>query len=102
MIFGNRRLLPNPSGLILGKPGLGKSFSAKLESVSVMLSDPNADIFFIDPQGEYSHMANELNAISRNAGASVLRVDSYSELHFNPFDCDPSEPDFIQRKSKFI
>ena len=102
MIFGNRRLLPNPSGFILGKPGFGKSFSAKLESVSVMLSDPNADIFFIDPQGEYSHMANELNAISRNAGASVLRVDSYSELHFNPFDCDPSEPDFIQRKSKFI
>lgn len=102
MIFGNRRLLPNPSGFILGKPGFGKSFAAKLESVSVMLSNPDADIFFIDPQGEYSHMADELNRISRTAGASVLKVDSYSDLHFNPFDCNPEEPDFIQRKSKFI
>ena len=102
MIFGNRRLLPNPSGFILGKPGFGKSFSAKLESVSVLLSNPDADVFFIDPQGEYSFMAQELNAISRNAGAAVLKVDSYSHLHFNPFDCDPGEADFIQRKSKFI
>ena len=102
MILGNRRLLPNPSGFILGKPGFGKSFSAKLESISVMLSNPDADIFFIDPQGEYTYMAMELNKISRHANAAVLKVDSYSELHFNPFDGDPADPDFIQRKSKFI
>lgn len=102
MILGNRRLLPNPSGFILGKPGFGKSFSAKVESVSVMLSNPDADIFFIDPQGEYSYMAEELNKLSRSASTAVLKVDSYSDLHFNPFDCNPADKDFIQRKSKFI
>ena len=102
MILGNRRLLPNPSGFILGKPGFGKSFSAKLESMSVMLSNPDADIFFIDPQGEYTFMAEELNKISHHAEAAVLKVDSYSDLHFNPFAGDPSDPDFIQRKSKYL
>lgn len=102
MILANRRELANPSGWILGKPGFGKSWSAKEESMAVLLQDPNADIFFIDPQGEYTHLVTELNKISRKEQFTVLKVDTHSNLHFNPFEVDLSDPEWKKRKAEFL
>lgn len=102
MILANRRELANPSGWILGKPGFGKSWSAKEESMAVLLQNPNADIFFIDPQGEYRHLAEELNKISMREKFTVLKVDMMSNLHFNPFEVDLSDPEWLKRKSEFL
>ncbi len=50
MIIANRNKLLNGNSFILGVSGSGKSFSAKNEIVSLMLSDKNADVIIIDPE----------------------------------------------------
>lgn len=101
MILANRRELANPSGWILGKPGFGKSMSAKQEAMAVLLQNPEADIFFIDPQGEYRYMAEELNMFSREK-FTVLKVDTTSDMHFNPFEVDMTDPEWRKRKAEFL
>ncbi|WP_304749236.1 VirB4-like conjugal transfer ATPase, CD1110 family [Dubosiella newyorkensis] len=102
MILANRRELANPSGWILGKPGFGKSMTAKQEAMAVLLQDPDADVFFIDPQGEYRHMAEELNKISAREKFTVLKVDTTSNMHFNPFEVDMTDQEWRKRKAEFL
>lgn len=102
MILCNRRSLPNGNGFILGKSGSGKSFSTKAEFTWMFLTDENADIIVIDPQGEYTKVAEGLNKHMHNPACSVLEVSNTSNLHFNPFEGDITQPDFIGRKASFI
>lgn len=80
LILYNRNEAQNPNGIILGKPGSGKSFSAKREMINVMLNTDD-DIFIIDPEGEYSHLAESL-------GGSVIKIMPGNKVYINPFDMD--------------
>ena len=47
VLIGNRKLLTNPHGFILGKTGGGKGFATKLEVLQVLLKYED-DIILID------------------------------------------------------
>lgn len=70
----------NYNGLILGSPGSGKSMSAKREMISAILNT-NAFVFIIDPDGEYTPLANAF-------GGSVINLAPGNGVYLNPFDLD--------------
>ena len=80
VIVHNRLRGDNYNGLILGTPGSGKSFSAKREMTSSILTS-NADIYIIDPDGEYSKIAEAF-------GGTVIKLATGGENFINPFDLD--------------
>ena len=83
----DRTKLKNGNGVVLGKPGSGKSFIAKKMLIFSYLSR-NDDFFIIDPEGEYSKIAEEL-------GGQVIRLANGSATteHINPFDMDVFDTD---------
>jgi len=95
----DRRSRPSGNGFILGKPGAGKSMSAKQEMMTVLLSSKDT-VVVIDPEGEYYPMAKLL-------GGEVIRIAAGANVHINPFDIDLSvgaegEDDPMAIKSDFI
>ena len=102
MILCNRKTLANQNGFILGKSGSGKSFKVKEEISWLFLNDSNADIIIIDPQGEYKKLYTTLNRYGRSDECQLLEVNNHSDLHFNPFEGDISQPDYIQRKAEIV
>lgn len=78
MIMCDRKALLNPNGLILGKPGTGKSFSAKREMVNVFFTT-NDPIFVCDPEGEYAPLIKAL-------GGQVIKISPTSKDYINPLD----------------
>lgn len=80
-IFYDRKHAVAPNGFILGKPGRGKSVTAKQTIINVLLSDPDADVIVIDPEREYLALAAEF-------GGEVVRVSSNSGTFVNPFDLE--------------
>lgn len=102
MILCNRKTLPNANGFILGKSGSGKSFKVKEEFTWQFLNNDDAQIIIIDPQGEYSKVAEVINQYSKVPQCAVLEVSNQSNLYFNPFDGDITQPDFTRRKAEFI
>jgi len=75
----DRKSLPSPAGMLLGTPGSGKSFAAKREIASIMLSDPTADVIVIDPEREYGYFAEKL-------GGESINISAGSSACINPFD----------------
>lgn len=102
MILCHRKHLANANGFILGKSGMGKSFLVKKEFTWLFLKDRKSKIIIIDPQGEYKKVAHDLNAYANNNECQILEVNNYSNLHFNPFDGDITQDDFLQRKAEII
>ena len=98
MIVANRNQLLNGNSFILGVSGSGKSFMGKNEIVSLMLSDPNADIIIIDPEREYSSLVQAL-------GGEVIKISATSSNHINAMDLNSSYGDGanpVILKSEFI
>lgn len=98
LILFNRYSLEAPNGIILGKPGSGKSFSAKREMVGVLLNDPNAEVIIIDPEREYTTLAHGFDG-------EVVHISASSKNYINPMDCsmdyaDDEEP--LQLKAEFV
>ena len=98
IVFIDRRNLMNPSGFFLGVPGSGKSFKAKEEIISVLMKYPEDDVIIIDPEREFSPLANEF-------GGEVITISSASTNHLNPMDIsdyysDADSP--VQFKSEFL
>lgn len=75
MILGDRKMLKNPNGLILGTPGSGKSMSAKREMVDVFLKT-NDDILVCDPEGEYTPLIRQLHG-------QIITISVNSQIHIN-------------------
>lgn len=80
-IFGNRKLLQNYNGLILGKSGSGKSVFAKSDIISNCALYPEDQVIIIDPQNEYRPLASVVNG-------TVISFDSQKEVYVNPMDVD--------------
>ena len=98
MIRINRLAGDNFNGLIFGMSGSGKSFAAKAEMVDVILNQPTAQVFVIDPQGEYYPLAKGLHG-------SRIDLKPGTSYFINPLDLDLSdtdEGDPITAKSDFI
>lgn len=75
----DRKLLDNGNGFIFGKPGCGKSVTAKDEMINVFLEYPEDTIFVVDPEGEYAPVAQLL-------GGTVIKISQDSASHLNPLD----------------
>lgn len=82
----DRRTLKAPNGFILGTPGSGKSFATKKEMAAVLLSDPDAEVIVIDPEREYTPLANAL-------GGEVIHISAGSKAHVNPLDINDDYAD---------
>ena len=78
-VFLRIDMLKNGNGFILGQPGSGKSVAAKHEIYQILLSSANDQVFVIDPEREYSLLANALNG-------TVIEISAGSKTHINPMD----------------
>lgn len=81
IIVYNRGIADNQNGVILGSPGKGKSFAAKMEMYQAFLGSKNTQIFIIDPEREYTVLAKAL-------GGTVFSIAAGSESYINPLDLD--------------
>lgn len=97
MVLYDRLSGGNYNGLIFGTSGSGKSFTAKTEMANVLLNHPDAQVFVIDPQGEYYPMADALH------GSRVILSPSSNE-YINPLDMDLADTEVnpVAMKSDFI
>lgn len=100
MIMYDRTSGDNANGMVFGHSGSGKSFFTKLEMLQVLLTRPDAQIFVIDPQGEYLPLAKQLK------GAEI-NIKLGSKSYLNPLDLDISsdvddEVDPVTMKSDYI
>ena len=77
----DRWSMKTPSGFVLGTTGSGKSMATKREILNVLLRDPDATIFCIDPENEYGWFC-------RAFGGTVIDISSESDAHINPMDMD--------------
>lgn len=100
MILYDRTTGPNYNGLIFGFSGSGKSFTAKLEMLSVLLNHPDAQVFVIDPQGEYWPLCDAI-------GGARIELKTGGRYYLNPLDLDltndeESGNDPVANKSDFV
>lgn len=97
LLLFDRTKSKNANGFILGTPGSGKSFSAKREILSALLNT-NADIYVIDPEGEYAPLAALLNG-------EIIKIAPGTKVYINPLDMDldyADEGDPVTLKADFI
>lgn len=97
LILFDRTKSKNSNGIILGTPGSGKSFSAKREIMSVLLST-DSDVYIIDPEGEYTPLAKVL-------GGEVIKIAAGTKVYVNPLDMDldyADDKDPVTLKADFI
>lgn len=97
LLLFDRKSLKNPNGFILGTPGSGKSFSAKREIVNVLLNTDD-DVIIIDPEREYSRIAERMNG-------EIIHISAGSKNYINPLDltadyADDDDP--LLLKSEFM
>lgn len=97
MIVADRRKLLNGNSFRLGVSGSGKSFSAKEEIVSIVLTT-NDDVLILDPESEFGFLVEAL-------GGEIIRISAASNTHLNALDMDKAygdERNPLIEKSEFI
>lgn len=80
-IFYDRKNAASPNGFILGKPGRGKSVTAKNTIMWTLLTDPEAEVIVLDPEREYINLAEEFDG-------EVIQISGDSKTYVNPFDLE--------------
>ncbi len=100
LILYDRLKTQNYNGFILGTPGSGKSFTAKVEMLNVVLGS-NAKCIVIDPESEYG-------ALAKLIGGEVIKIVPGGRWHINPmeitqnYEFDEDEPNPVLAKADFI
>lgn len=97
LIMCNKAKLLNPNSFLLGVPGSGKSFNAKMLIVFLALATED-DILVCDPEREYA-------ALIKAMGGEVIRIAAGSRDHINAMDMvegygDSGNP--VVDKSEFV
>lgn len=96
MILYNRLSGNNYNGLIFGGSGSGKSFTAKLEMIAVLLRDTKSRVYIIDPDGEYTPMVEAF-------GGQVVNLAFGSKTYLNPLDLNMDDGDDpVAEKTDYI
>lgn len=92
----NRKKYQNPSAFFLGVPGSGKSFTAKMEMLSVFFKT-NDDIIIIDPEREYGALVEAL-------GGEVIKLSTSTNNYINPMKLSSEgyTKDNISTKIEFL
>ncbi len=80
IIVGNRKKLLNGNGFIFGVSGAGKSFQAKMEMGSVLLSTDD-DVIVVDPMHEYEDLAKKYKG-------TYVNISTNTKNYINPMDMD--------------
>jgi len=92
LILFDRFSLENANSVVFGTSGGGKSYAVKLEILRSILF--GTQIFVIDPEHEYKHVAETL-------GGSFIKISIASDSHINPFDLpnprEDEEPEDVFR-----
>lgn len=78
LIMCNKSKLLNPNSFLLGVPGSGKSFAAKMLIVFLALATGD-DILICDPEREYASLIEAM-------GGEVIRIAAGSKDHINAMD----------------
>lgn len=78
LIMCNKSKLLNPNSFLLGVPGSGKSFAAKMLIVFLALATGD-DILICDPEREYASLIEAM-------GGEVIRIAAGSNDHINAMD----------------
>lgn len=97
-IFFKRSSLAAANGMIVGKPGRGKSFAAKQEMTNTLLTERDASVDIIDPEREFS-------ALARGFSGEIIHISSASKNYLNPFDISEDysdDDDPLTVKTDFI
>lgn len=97
LLLCDKSKLLNPNAFLLGVPGAGKSFFAKLLMLIIILLTED-DVLVCDPENEYGALAEALKG-------EVIRISAGSPDHINAMDMtenygDGKDP--IVDKSEFI
>ncbi len=98
LIVYNRTYSNNQNGVILGSPGAGKSFAAKMEMYQALLSLTGAQIFIIDPEREYKPLGDYFKA-------DTFYIMPGGSNHINPLDLnleDDGEGSPFAQKVDFV
>ena len=98
LVVYNRAKSINQNGVILGAPGGGKSFAAKMEMYQAYLNTENTQIFIIDPEREYVVLGEKLNA-------TIFPIVPGGKYHINPLDLNitpDNEGDPFAQKVDFV
>ncbi len=97
LILCNLANLLNQSMFILGVPGSGKSFFAKLLILFYALFCPNDDVIICDPEGEYTPLVNSL-------GGAIHAIKAGGKDHINAMDMvrGYGDTNSVADKSQFV
>lgn len=80
LIMADRKKLRNPNGLILGKPGYGKSFATKREIFNSFFVSTD-DILILDPEREYENLVKYLDG-------QIIKLSNGTDTFINPMEVD--------------
>lgn len=98
LIMLDRKMLNNPNGLILGKPGSGKSFAGKREILNCFLVTQD-DIMICDPEAEYYPLVQYLDG-------QIIKLGQNAKVYINPLDINldisDDETDPMSDKADFV
>ena len=97
LIMCNKEKLLNPNSFLLGVPGSGKSFNAKMQIIFLALATQD-DILICDPEREYASLVEAM-------GGEVVRIAAGSRDHINAMDMNKEYGDGanpVILKSEFI
>lgn len=92
VLFGDRKLIKNGNGFILGVSGSGKGMYTKLELIQVFFGT-NDVIIIIDPQNEYKEIASYL-------GGQFIDFGAQAEHYINPLDTETMK--YMNNKRNFL
>ena len=103
IVIDRKKDLITPSGLILGSSGSGKGMTVKWEIINILLKYPNRRIIIVDPEGEYTPIAEAL-------GGLVLYISTGTNYHLNFLDLpdknlldkEDQQVDYVKEKTNLL
>ena len=91
-LIGDRKIIKNGNGFILGVSGAGKGMYTKLELIQVFFSTSDV-IIIIDPQNEYKEIAQYL-------GGQFIDFGAQADHYINPLDTETMK--YMKNKRNFL